>query len=66
MHHDDCVADFNFHFNTRHTYPGACSLEYQNIKKLVIEILLQWDTKNQRSKGKGVVGTIRAFAEGDE
>ena len=66
MNHDDCVADFNSCFNTRHTYPGACSLEYQNIKKIVIETLLQWDIKNQRSKGKVVVGTVRAFARGDK
>ena len=66
MHHDDCVADFNFCFNTRHTYPRANSFEYQNTKKLVIELLLNWDIKNQRSKGKDVVGTILAFAEGGE
>ena len=55
-----------FCFNTRHTYPGVCSLEYHNIKKLVIEVLLNWDIKNQRSKGKGVVGTILASTEGGE
>ena len=66
MHHDDCVADFNFCFNTRRTYHGACLLEYQNIKKLIIEALLQWDTKKQGSKGKDVVGTILAFAKGNE
>jgi hypothetical protein len=66
MNEDECVADFTLCSRTRLTYTGACSLEYQNIKKVVIETLLQWDCKNQRYKGKGRVGTIRAFAAGDE
>ena len=37
----DCIADFNLQKKTRLTYPGACSLEYQNIIKIVIEDLLQ-------------------------
>ena len=66
MDENDCVADFTLRSKTRLTYPGACSLEYQNIKKIVIETLLQWDCKKQKSKGKGILGTTRAFAPGDE
>ena len=66
MDKNDCVADFTLHSKTRLTYPGACSLEYQNIKKIVIKTLLQWDRNKQQSKGKGILGTTRAFAPGDE
>ena len=66
MDEERCVADFKLRQKTRLTYPGACSLEYQNIKKIVIETLLQWDCIKQKPKGKGVAGTVRAFAPGDE
>jgi len=66
MDENDCVADFTLRSKTRLTYPGACSLEYQNIKNIVIETLLQWDCKKQKAKGKGILGTTRAFAPGDE
>ncbi|KAL7524123.1 hypothetical protein ACHAXR_001615, partial [Thalassiosira sp. AJA248-18] len=66
MDEERCVADFKLRQKTRLTYPGACSLEYQNIKKIVIETLLQWDCNKQKPKGKGVAGTVRAFAPGDE
>ena len=66
MDEERCVADFKLRSKTRLTYPGACSLEYQNIKKIVIETLLQWDCIKQKPKEKGVVGTLRAFAPGDD
>ena len=47
-------------------YPGACSLEYQNVMNIVIESLFQWDIKNQKSKGPGIFGTTVAFAPADE
>ena len=62
----ECIADFNIRQKTRLTYPGACSLEYQNIIKIVIEDLLQWDIKKQCAKGKGILGTLMAFAPADE
>ena len=63
---EDCVADFNLRQRVRFTYPGACSLEYQNIIKIVISGLLQWDAKNQCAKGKGVLGTPVACAPADK
>jgi hypothetical protein len=50
----------------RKQYPGACSIEYQNIMSVVIECLLNWDVKQQKSKGPGVLGNIIAFARADE
>ena len=34
--------------------------------QILIEDLFQWDVENQRSKGKGVLGTIIAFGPADE
>ena len=50
----------------RLTYPGACSLEYQNIIKIVIEDLLQWDIKKQIAKGVGIIRTVEALALANE
>ena len=62
----ECVADFNLRQKTRLTYPGACSLEYQDIIRIVIEDLLQWDIKKQCAKGKGIIGTPLALAPADK
>lgn len=63
---ESCIADFNLRKKDRITYPGACSLEYQSIIQILIEDLLQWDPVGQKAKGKGVLGTVRAFAPADE
>ena len=47
-------------------YPGACSIEFQNIMQIVIETLFNWDTKNQVAKGPGIFGTVVPFAPADE
>lgn len=57
-----CIADFNLRKKDRITYPGACSLEYQSVIKILIEDLLQWDPVKQEAKGMGVLGTVIAFA----
>ncbi len=46
--------------------PGACSLDFQNVMQILTECLLKWDTKTQSSKGKGILGTVIAFAGADE
>ncbi len=46
--------------------PGACSLELQNVMQILLECLLKWDTTTQTSKGKGILGTVNAFAGADE
>ena len=58
--------DFNIRQNNRLTYPGACSLEYQNIIQILIEDILQWDQKKQIAKGRGILGTVKSFAPADE
>ena len=63
---DECVANVTPYSRTRMTHPGAYSLEYQNMKQIVIGICLQWDYKNQRPKGKGILGTMYVLAMGDE
>jgi hypothetical protein len=46
--------------------PGACSLEFQSVMQILAECLLNWDTKTQTSKGKGILGTVITFAGADE
>jgi hypothetical protein len=47
-------------------YPGACSLEFQSVMKILTKCMLRWDTKTQSSKGKGILGTVLAFWGADE
>lgn len=60
------MADFVLREKQRTTYPGACSLEYQDLMRILIEDLLQWDPDKQEAKGKGVLGTVLAFAPANE
>jgi hypothetical protein len=46
--------------------PGAFSLKSQSVMQILTECLLKWDTKTQTSKGKGILGTVIAFAGADE
>ncbi len=41
-------------------------MEFQIIMQIMTECLLKWDTKTQTSKGKGILGTVIAFAGADE
>ena len=63
---EDCLADFLLRRDARMSNPGACSLEFQNVMQILTECLLKWDTKTQSSKGKGILGTVIAFAGADE
>ncbi len=63
---EDCIADFALRKKLRLRYPGACSLEYQSLIQIVLHCLFQWDSKKQRAKGPGIVGTLLAFAPADE
>jgi hypothetical protein len=47
-------------------YPGACSLEFQNVMQILTKCMLRWDTKTQSLKGKGILGTVLAFSGADE
>jgi hypothetical protein len=63
---EDCIANFVLQKDARISYPGACSLEFQSVVQILTECLLRWDTKTQTSKGKGILGTVIAFARADE
>ncbi len=63
---EDCLADFVLRRDARISNPGACSLEFQSVMQILTECLLKWDTKTQSSKGKGILGTVIAFAGADE
>lgn len=63
---DDCIADFSLRDKQRTSYPGACSLEYQDLVRILIEDLLQWDPVKQESKGKGILGSLLASAGANE
>eukprot|EP00956_Cyclotella_meneghiniana_P030551 scaffold77192_cov37-Cyclotella_meneghiniana.AAC.5 len=62
----ECIMDFELRKKLRCTYPGACSLEYQNLMNILIEDLLQWDLSNKCSKGIGILGRVIGFARADE
>lgn len=66
LNHKECIADLKLRKQMRINYPGACSLEFQNIMQIVIEKLFNWDTKKQEAKGPGIFGTVVAFAPADE
>ena len=60
------MLDLDLRKRTRLAYPGACSLEYQSQVQILIQCLLQWDSKTQKAKGKFILGTKYAFAPADE
>lgn len=47
-------------------YPGACSLEYQNVIEIFITCLLKWNREKQKSDGPGILGNVIAFAPAHE
>jgi hypothetical protein len=64
--YDECKIDSNFRKHIRTTFPGACSLEYQQVIKIFINCMLNWDPKKQHTRGKGIFGTMLAFAPAHE
>ncbi len=62
----DRLADFVLRKDARLNIPGACSLEFQSVMQILTEHMLKWDTKTKTSTGKGILGTVRAFAGDDE
>jgi hypothetical protein len=63
---EDCLANFVLRKDARLNNPGACSLEFQSVMQILTEHKLIWDTKTKTSTGKGILGTVRAFAGTDE
>ena len=61
LSHDECAADFIVRRRTRKRYPGACSLEFQNVMDIVLKCLLNWDNERKESLGTGMVGDLVAW-----
>ncbi|MEY3314042.1 MAG: hypothetical protein RLZZ578_1562, partial [Bacteroidota bacterium] len=63
---EECKIDYDFRKHTRTKYPGACSLEYQQVIQIFIDCMPQWDSKKQEPKGRGILGRVIAFAPAHE
>jgi hypothetical protein len=63
---DECLADFVLRKDAKLKNPGACSLEFQSVMQILTELMLKWDIKTKTSKGKGILGTVWAFAGADK
>ena len=53
-------SGFRKHIHT--TYPGSCSLEYQQAIEIFINCMLNWDLNKQQARGKGIFRTVLTFA----
>ncbi len=42
------------------------NFKFQSVMQILTKCLLKWDTKTQTSKGKGILGTVIAFAGAGE
>jgi len=62
----ECKIDSDYRKHIRTKYPGACSLEYQQVIEVFIDCILQWDSKEKRSKGRGIFGCVIAFMPAHE
>ena len=47
-------------------YPGACSLEFQNVMDIILKCLLNWDEEEKKSLGTGMVGDLVAWNQAVE
>ena len=61
----DCFVDFKLRSDAREKFPGACSLEYQSIVDIAINVLFGWDA-NKQEGGSGIVGELKAWAVAHE
>jgi len=63
---EECALDFTIRRQTRKTYPGACSLEFQNTMDIVLRCLLNWDSDKKERIGTGIVGDLDGWAQTGE
>jgi hypothetical protein len=66
LSHDECAVDFVIRRRTRKRYPGACSLEFQNVMDIVLRCLFNWDDEEKQSLGPGIVGDLVAWNQTTE
>ena len=62
MDETDCFLDLKIRRGWRSTYPGACSLEFQSLMQVFINVLLGWDEK-KKCGAKGIFGKVLAWIE---
>ena len=65
MDDSDCFLDLKMRRGWRATYPGACSLEFQSLMQIFINVLLGWDEK-KKCGTQGIFGKVLAWTEADE
>ena len=58
---EECIADFTIRKETRLDFPGACSLYFDGVMQIVVEILLGWNSKEQRGTEDGIFGELDAW-----
>lgn len=63
---DECQEDLQYRREIRLKYPGACSLEYQNVIETFLTCLLRWNPDTQKCDGPGILGNVVAFAPAHE
>ena len=61
----DCFLDFKLRSDSRANFSGACSLEYQSVVDIAINVLFGWDEKKQKGRS-GIVGELKAWAVAHE
>jgi len=59
---DFCLLDLTTRKKLRSKHPGACTLEYQNIVQIVINILIGWNNKTGQGSN-GIFGIPLAYAD---
>ena len=65
MDPDKCFMDLKMRKHIRARYPGACSLEYQNIMDIVKKVLIGWNDKTKQGS-KGIFGIPIAYVDACE
>ena len=58
---EQCIADFNLRKKTRLDFPGACSLNFQSVIQIVLEVLLGWDPSRRKGSEDGIFGELDAW-----
>ena len=60
-----CIIDLKKRKHIRANYPGACSLEYQNVMDVVKTVLVGWNNKKKEGS-RGLFGIPSAYTDGCE
>ena len=60
-----CIMDLKHRKLIRANYPGACSLEYQNVMDVVKTVLAGWNNKKKEGSC-GLFGIPSAYTDGCE